>query len=247
MGLRKKFGTNYNFGSKSTNGAKYLMKNNKVIRKVAQEVFNNSTETKEKRYDYTAVGIDPVGGGALSYASVSFGTGTIIAQLCRGITQGTSDSTRIGDQITLKGVYINMPVQCASGTEANYFRMALIRPKGQYTNTSVSALAQQIFMGTASSSTQWASPIDTDYFHIYWDKKVFIKPTDITAVGSPSNMFFTKFIKFGNKYKKGLKIQWDQQNAQPARDLFLVAISDSSLVSHPGAIAGFVRLYFKDG
>jgi len=37
-----------------------------------------------------------------------------------------------------------------------------------------------------------------------------------------------------------------ESDSQPARDFYLVAISDSAAISHPGAVAGFIRLYYKD-
>lgn len=214
----------------------------KKIAKIAQRVVNKNIEMKEKRYDYSAVGIDPVGGSAVSYGSVSYGASAVTCQLCRGIVTGTGEGTRVGHEITLRGVYINLAVQCASGTETNNFRMALIRPKGTFTTTSTAALTQQIMNNQASGITQWLQPIDTDFFNVYWDKMAFIKPTDISGVGNVSQRFFRKFIKF----RRGIKMKWNEADSQPFRDLLLFAISDSAAVSHPGAIAGFVRLYYKD-
>lgn len=214
-----------------------------TIARIAQQVVNKNIETKEKKYDYSSIGIDPVGGGAVSFASCSYGSSTAIAGLCRGITTGTGEGNRVGHEITVRGVYVWLAVQCASGTESNNFRLALVRPKGQISTTTVSALAQQVFSNAGSSSTQWLNPIDTDIFTIYYDKAVFIKPSDISGVGNVSQRFYKQFIKFG---PKGLTMKWNEADSQPYRDLYLVAISDSSAVSHPGAIAGFVRIYYRD-
>lgn len=215
----------------------------KTVARIAQKVVNRNIETKEKKYDYSSVGIDPVGGSAVSLASVSYGSSAIVAGLCRGIVTGTGEGTRVGHEITLRGVYIWLAVQSASGTEQNNFRLAIIRPKGQISTTTVSALTQQIFSNAGSSSTQWLNPIDTDIFDPYYDKAVFLQPSDISGVGSPQQKFYKKFIKFG---KKGLTMKWNEADSQPFRDLYVVAISDSAAVSHPGAIAGFIRLYYKD-
>lgn len=214
----------------------------KQIARIAQAVVNKNIETKEKRYDYSAIGIDPIGGSSVSFGSFSYGSSTCIAQLCRGITAGTGEGARVGHKISLRGVYINLPVQCASGAETNNVRILIIRPKGTYTNTSIAALAQQIFSNNASSVTQWLQPVDTDFFDVYYDKKAFIMPKDISGVGSVTQRFFTKFLKF----KRGLTMAWNEADSQPFRDLFMVAISDSLSVSHPGAVGGFVRLYYKD-
>lgn len=223
----------------------YRRKTNATTRKiarVARAVVNRAIETKEKRYDYSSVGIDPVGGSAVTFGSISYGGSACIAQLCRGITRGTNDGERVGHQIILRGIYINLAVQCASATEQNYVRFAVIRPKGQISTTSIASLTQQVFSNQASSATQWLNPIDTDIFNVYMDKQKFIKPTDISGVGSPSNWFLRRFIKF----PKGIPIKWSESDSQPARDFYLVAISDSAAISHPGAVAGFIRLYYKD-
>lgn len=242
MGLRKKYGTAYympNFGGKPKDQREKRLN---VIRKIVKSQINNAIETKEKRYDFSAVGIDPIGGSAVSFASVSYGSSTCIAQLCRGIITGTGEGTRVGHEILLRGIYLNFAVQCASGTESNNFRICIIRPKGTFTTTSVAALAQQIFANQASASTQWLQPIDTDFFDVLYDKKRYIMPQDISGVGSVQERFFTKFLKF----KNGIRMKWNEADSQPNRDIFLVAISDSSAVSHPGAVAGFCRLYYKD-
>lgn len=216
----------------------------KKIENIVRYQLDKKLETKEKRYAYDSVGIDPIGGAAVSLGSISYGSSTIIAQLCRGITAGTGEGQRIGHEINLRGCYINLAVQCASGTESNNVRIAVIRPKGTFTTTSVAALSQQIFSNQASSSTQWLNPIDTDFFDVYYDKQVWIKPSDIGAVGNVSEKFFKTFLKFG---KNGMRMKWNEADSQPQRDLFVVAISDSITVSHPGAVAGFIRLYYKDG
>jgi len=136
----------------------YRRKTNATTRKiarVARAVVNRAIETKEKRYDYSSVGIDPVGGSAVTFGSISYGGSACIAQLCRGITRGTNDGERVGHQIILRGIYINLAVQCASATEQNYVRFAVIRPKGQISTTSVASLTQQVFSNQASSATQW--------------------------------------------------------------------------------------------
>lgn len=216
----------------------------KRVAKIAQNVVNKNIETKEITYPYSAVGIDPVLGGAASFGSVSYGSGAIVTQLTRGITTGVGDGGRIGNEIVLRGVYINMAIQCASGTESNNVRIVVIRPKGQFSTSSTAALVQSIFNNATSSATQWLNPIDTDAFKVYYDKKMWIMPKDISATGNVTQKFVTRFLKFG---KRGIKMTWNISNSQPFRDIWVVAISDSTAVSHPGAIAGFIKIYYKDG
>lgn len=210
--------------------------------RIARRVVNKNLELKERFYTYLAVGVDPIGGGALSFNSVSYGTAAIITQLCRGINRGTNDGERIGHKIKVKGVYFFFDVVAATPSEVNQFRLLVIRPKGQFSTTSVAALTQQIFSNNGSSVYQWAMPVDTDFFDVYYDKKVSLESFDSGGTGYQKHYHIKKLIKF----PKGMQMQWAESDVQPFRDIFLVAISDSAVVAHPGAVAGYVKVYFTD-
>lgn len=212
----------------------------KVASKVAKRVVQRSVELKDKYFVYSSVGIEPTTGSVTSFASTGYGSASTIAALCRGISRGTNDGERVGHEISLRGVYVNFAIQ--NGDSYNNYRLMLIRPKGRYTTTNTQGLIQSIMSGTASSGTQWASPIDTDYYKVYWDRKINLQNVELASGDSPQTTFIQKFVKF----PRGMKVQWDEQDAVPNNDVFLVAISDSVAVAHPGAIAGFVRLYYND-
>lgn len=216
--------------------------NYRTMSRIAQRVVNKNIEMKEIIYPYTAVGIDPITGTAPSFTSVGYNSSSVIAQLCRGILQGTADNQRIGNKITLKGVYLNFMCTCASATEPNVLRFMIVRPKGQYSNTSTSALAFQILSSQTTGSTECLQPIDTDAFTVYADITKFMKPFATYDANYLQYYKIKKFIKF----PKGLSMQWSQANSQPDRDLFLMAISDSGILPNAGAVLGFVKLYYKD-
>lgn len=219
----------------------------KKVASIAKRVVDKKIEMKEKTYAYTSVGLDPVAGAALSFSSVGYGGSAIVTRLCAGINRGTNDGERIGHKLTLKGVYVNFAIQQESGVAAtityNNIRFVLLRPRGRYTTSSYGALVNSIFNGNPSSATQWLTPIDTDYFQVYIDKKYNLKAM---ATGDPSTptALATKFVKMFKKFNK--KIQWDEQEGAPFSDIWLLAISDSAAIPNPGVVAGFVRLYYQD-
>lgn len=216
--------------------------NVKMIKSIAQKVVNRNVEMKEIIYQYNAVGISPISGSSVSFASVGYDASTIITQLGRGITQGTGDNNRIGNRIKVTGVYVDFYCSCASTTEQNIMRMALISPKGQYSPTSVSSLALQIFSNVTTGSTECMQPIDQDIFQVYWNKMKFMKPYGTFDANYLNYYRYRKFIKF----PKGKTLQWNQGNSQPSNDLFLVAISDSAIVSNPGVLSGYVKVFYRD-
>lgn len=214
----------------------------RAVRKIAQKVVNKKIEVKEKIYQSTSIGIGPVSGSAVSFASTSYDTGASVAQLCRGITNGTGEGERIGHKIKLIGVYIKATLSCASTTEPNNYRLLLVRPKGTYSTTSLSSFMLQLTSNVTSGVTQYVQSIDTDIWQVIWDKTIFMKPFATFDANYLQNYNIRKFIKFRN----GLNMQWSEANSQPMRDLFLVAVSDSVISSNPGWLAGQVKLYYTD-
>ena len=216
--------------------------NKRAVASIAKSVVNKQIEMKEIIYQYNSIGIGPISGSAVSFVSIGYDAASAITQLGRGITQGTANNQRIGNRVTVKGVYIDFYCSCASVTEQNILRFALISPKGQYTPTSTAALALQIFSNVTSGSTECMQPIDTDIFNVYFNKIKFMKPYGTYDANYINYYRVRKFIKF----PRGKVLQWNQGNSQPSNDLFLVGISDSAIVSNPGVLSGFVKVYYKD-
>lgn len=228
---------------------KYYRKGKRTIKsQIKTEVkraFNSSVERKERRYAYNSIGgnngNDTSVLSAVSFNSISYGGSACVASLCAGIGTGSGEGNRIANQITLNSVNIHLNVQNAD--ETNYVRLLLIRPKGNQDMSSIANFVTQIFTGTTSSGTQCGAPVDTNLFHIYYDKMVYLKSTPAdgsTATSLVSNKLFSKYIKLN------AKVQYDQTTTFPLKDFFLVGISDSASVSHPGAVNGFVKLTYQD-
>lgn len=213
------------------------------VKAIVRRELTRNLERKYRQYTYTAVGASLTGGGAQDFSSISYGSSAIVASLCGGIANGTGEGQRVGTQITLKGVQINFALQ--PGDNTNYLRFLLVSPRKKTDQSSVTAFVQQLLSNTSSGLTQWAAPHAKDTFNIYMDKHFFLRyaPVDGNSAATiPMTRFLNKFIKFNKR------ISWDVAAAvNPNSDVFLVAISDSGVAANPGAVAGFVKLWYQDG
>lgn len=213
-----------------------------MIRREVNRAVNKKIELKIRQYAHTAVGSAISGVGTSDYSSVSYGGTSIVSALAGGIANGTGEGQRVGGQITLKGVQVNFALQ--PGDNTNYLRIMLVSPKRQADLSSVANFVQQILGNTASSGTQWLGTIDTDLYTVHFNKRYFMsfRPLDgSSATALPYSKFLNKFIRFNKKVK------WALNNPViPINDVYLVAISDSAAITNPGAVAGFVKLWYQD-
>lgn len=204
-------------------------------RMVRREVMR-SQETKDITFQYNSV-------AGANFGSVSYGASAVVAGFYGSITQGTGDGQRIGNALYARG--INMRLALQPGDTINYMRILVVQPKGMGTPTQPSLtgpFVSSVLSGAAATGTQWLQPVDTDRWQVLFDKNYFLnfRPLDgSTATTTPTTRFVNKFIKVNRK------IQWDHSNTVN-NDVYIVAISDSLAVAHPGAVAGFFRVYYKD-
>lgn len=208
-------------------------RNGRSIAKLTKMVKRMRPEVKEITYQYNAL-------PQASFASVSYGSGAAMSGLGVGITQGTSDSQRVGNSVRLIGIQLDFAVQGAD--IFNNFRLMLVKHKTRTTAVGAT-LISQILSGASSSGTQWLQPIDTDSYYVYYDKRAFLKVVDS---GLPSPNEAVRPIRYFRKFFKTRSIlQWDK-SGNLINDYIIAAISDSVAAEHPGAIAGFVKLFYTD-
>lgn len=209
------------------------------IKKMIRSEVLRSQETKELTYQYSNV-------GSSNFSSISYGSSAVVAGFFGAIVQGVNDGQRIGNSLYARGININFAIQNAGADTQNYVRFLIIQPKkGMATNiqpNSTSAFVQSVLSNNGSGTTQWLQPVDTDRFEVLVDKYYWLHdmPVDgATSTYVPQTKFFRKFIKINRK------MQWDDSGVIN-NDVYMIAISDSSAVAHPGVVAGFVRIYYKD-
>lgn len=213
------------------------------IKKIVAKAINKNVEMKMRIYQYNSVGVGITGSGVGDFSSISYGSASIAAGLCAGIANGTGEGQRIGNSIKLKGFQINWALQ--PGDNTNYVRILLLAPKKQVDLSSVANFTQQALSNQGSSGTQWLQPVDTDVHKVLMDKRIWFqfRPVDgSTATSVAQARFVKKFIKFNKK------IVWQlSAPTVPLREIYLLALSDSAAVANPGAVAGFVKIWYQDG
>lgn len=209
------------------------------IKKMIRSEVLRSQETKELTYTYSNV-------GSSNFSSISYGSGAVVAGFFGAISQGVNDGQRIGNSLYARGININFALQNATGDGQNYLRFIIFQArKGMATNiqpSSTSSFVQSVLSNSSASVTQWLQPVDTDRFEVLCDKTYWFRNLPIegnSALIVPQTHFFKKFLKINRK------MQWDDSGVIN-NDVYMIAISDSALSPNPGAVAGFVRVYYKD-
>lgn len=152
------------------------------------------------------------------------------------IPQGTTDSTRIGDKISLRGLYLRYNLSCADAT--NICRVIVFQYFG---NTTLHSPAVNEFLQSAYIGTGYApfSPYTFDYrnqFGILYDRTHHLNLTDHNTVGVQK--------KIRIKYAKH-DITFTAATTAGSNQIFIVFISDSGVATHPG-YRFLSRLYYDD-
>jgi len=136
-------------------------------------------------------------------------------QLMPNILNGTSNSTKIGNQIRLKSLRVRGVLTCTiSQTTANNtrfgVRLLILRAKrfSDYLQTTTdfatnyTRLLEGTNTGFLGSLAQFNTPINKDYFSVVMEKKYYIT---LSQGASTAEMFnTTKFINFTVPYSKRL-------------------------------------------
>lgn len=209
------------------------------LKRMVRSMILKSQETKELTYTY-----DNVGGTNLK--NMSYGSGTAVVGFFGAIAGGTGDGNRIGSRIYARGINIRLAIQPYD--YSNYVRIIIFQPKpGMATNIQPSATAsfvQSVLSNTPSGVIQWLAPVDTDRFKILSDSNFYLRYQPLDGNSNQTTLqtkFYNKFIKVNRP------IQWDDTGVIN-NDVYMICISDSGSVgtTHPGAVAGFVRVYYKD-
>lgn len=216
---------------------------NKKIARVARAVVRRQVETKERVYPYTSIGTGGVSLSSIGYY-VAAVNAPIVTSLCSGIVQGVAGNQRIGRRIFLRGIKLYLAMQ--PGDNSNYVRMMIVRPKGNSitTATPTQTIVQDVLSGVVASATQWCNAVDKDKYNVYWDTRMYLRfqPLDgSTTTTLPQTRFINKFIKVNKKIEF-----FTDTDVNAINDLLLIAVSDSAAVTNPGAVAGFIKLWYQD-
>lgn len=142
------------------------------------------------------------------------------------IDQGTSVIERIGRQIKLKSLEVDMVIK--AGDTNNILRVIIGLFSGQMTTP--------LATGTQGLSTAITKNTCEGLIKKYYDKYVVLD-------GVRQDMAHVKYFK---KFKKPIYITWSSDAASQDKHLFMSILSDSSAVTHPSSPVGRVLLRFED-
>jgi len=218
---------------------KKYWKRSKPIRYRGYRPNGRRPETKLHLSYYNALGYIYGSLGSTNFGSIS--DSGLVAELTSMISNGSNVNQRIGGQIFLKTITIQLMM--SPGDNNNFVRLILCRPLAGMTAGGANINTSQFFNGYCNGvSTPLNPAVSTQYF-IYFDEVV--KLEYVAAAGSSSSQtacqqFFKKVVKVN------LPIKYDNVSGYTTNPIFFAAISDSSAVAHPGAVAGGISITFHD-
>lgn len=198
----------------------------KAVRVAVKREINRHTEIKEKIWDTTING--------QAFTSID-NSGSAIG-LTNSLTQGTGNGNRIGDSVRLKS--LRFDYIAAAGDATNVLRMIIVTPRKKDIGSSFGAIIQNVLYGTRAVY----KPIDTDLYTVLYDKMTYAQllASGTTPTYSSTPMYFKGYINL-----RDVEINYDT-SGNPNRDVFVILISDSVAISHPGLIQGYMRLKYYD-
>ncbi len=152
-------------------------------------------------------------------------TTTLSSQWLTGlITGGSTSSTRVGNSINLKAIFVDAWI--TSGGSSNCVRALLTKSLNGQQGTPVIA--------------SWYLPVDGDAYYPLKERRVNISNSASTAITKPLRIvhYFA-----GN----GLKIHYDSAAASSeiSPRIQLMYVSDAAAATYP-SIAGYVRMIYTD-
>lgn len=198
---------------KSTKGAKKPQV--KEVRKIIKAELKKNLEPKYNMYYNSSLGIDT--------------TGNLSAVISN--SQGSSDTTHVGDQIELRSLYFNYYVTCAD--TFNVVRVLLIQTKGY-----VPSAAADIFQVSGSDSV-----LTSPYHHDYMQTGLITVLYDRLHCLDTYNPLQQHKGWVPMKYVKS-KVQFDAGGSSVLTgDIYMITISDSSAASHPTINANILYNY----
>lgn len=173
---------------------------------------------------------------------------------------GANTGSRIGDQITIKGLAIRGMVECSLGRSKVYFRIMLVKcPRGVTPDR-----ASPLFKGC--SSNKMIDTVNTEKFTIVWQKIFNVSTTNpapltagltgVPATGTPAGQdtrLFKAWIP-GRKFGRGGTIRYeDSSSTNPKFFDYRIVILCYDWYGTPADVNNvgvlnemYTKMYFKD-
>lgn len=187
------------------------------IRNLVRSEIDKASETKHILYDW-------------DFTNIPNGTAGDQTDLTEGIARGTSDSTRVGDRISVTKVYgqfyFKMDENPSNPTDS--VRVILAQSKGG----PISAISQAFYEYADLDKVYVLKDYLVGLSAQYWDA------TSAVVKGTSGGV---KRLTIKHKFKKPLNVTYDE-TLGIKNQLYLYVVSDNDACTY----AGHIEVYFKD-
>lgn len=220
-----------------------------IARSEARRVFNRNTELK---YFRSYFDVDDGLISANSMTSFSYGTSTAIYSIEAPVVVGPGVNQRVGRVIRAKGLHMDFMLQGASDTEVNNVRIMVVSPKESApaapSSGFVANFLASLFNVAAPNVGQYSYAVNKLQWNVLYDKRKVLYPFNIggNVAGDNVPIRIRKFLRLNRKmtFPEVTSVPTAGQSNKP---LYLVLMSDSLAIPHPGIVGGFHTFYFQDG
>jgi len=205
----------------------------------------NTADMKMKMQPSSAIGGDPGGSGAMSFVSSGYGSSASLTCVIQSIAQGTATNNRIGNKIIIRHLHFKGDLE--PGDNTNYHRFIIFKWKqNRFTSqTTLANYVSAILAGTASSLDQHCSPVDIRSIKVLYDHHHFMHYGPID--GSTSASIPWKGIPIDISLKMNHPVVWDALTGNSyGSDIWMLALTNSTAVAHPGFTNGVLGLWYTD-
>lgn len=204
-------------------------------KRYVKRAISRATETKWLTWPYDNLGAQQVNLGSVGYSSSS-----VYTSLCAGIPPGYEIYNRIGREIVVTGLNIRLALE--AGDTYNFLRIVVFTPRSNVQMpVGINDLISHMFSNINGAATVHA-PIDTTLYRPFFDRKYRLRHVPVD--GSTTSTY-PLVVSVNKTLRLRKKIKW--VGLDVVSDIHVIAISDSSVMPNPGAIAGRFKLFFKDG
>lgn len=180
---------------------------------------------------------------AQDFTSVSYGSSTPVAALATGLGTGTGMGQRVGNRVHIHRVKAKYSLQ--AGDNINNLRIIFFSWKKRPYIPSVADGVAAIFCGVTSSASQYTAPVDDRMVKVYHDSthSLWYAPVDGSGATSVSH-----YQNVTIDFKPNRIVEWDANSTASglSSDIYLLMISDSGVVSNPGATHGYTQIWYTD-
>lgn len=205
-----------------------IMQNRKAFKRLAAKLEYTIGEKKYLPINF---------GGFFAVSSSGTGPTNLSA-----VTQGDTDTTRDGDQITLRSLEFNWSAEisyvAASPDPSNKVRCVIF----QWFPNSVPVVAD-VFLTTFATTAWTMTPYNHDkrfMFRILYDKVIQLNLTytwnGASMIATPSDNTYSNIHRVRISKFPHRKVQMEGTTTVGTNHIYVTFLSDSSIVSHPEAV-----------